>query len=97
MRRVARVGDGWIASAYNLPPAAVPAAPGVLADALRQTGRTLAGFPCSLATDAEALRDQLLIGAPEHRAAVLQQYELAGIERVFIWGHSPALRSSSSA
>jgi alkanesulfonate monooxygenase SsuD/methylene tetrahydromethanopterin reductase-like flavin-dependent oxidoreductase (luciferase family) len=50
MRRVARLADGWIASAYNLTPTQVVAARAILDDALRDAGRPTALFPCSLAT-----------------------------------------------
>ena len=50
LRRVARHGDGWIASAWNLTPAKARAARATLAAALAQRGRTLDGFPCALGT-----------------------------------------------
>ncbi len=50
MRRVARLADGWIASAYNLTPTQVVVARVVLDEALREVGRPSAYFPCSLAT-----------------------------------------------
>ena len=50
LRRVARLGDGWIASAWNLTPAKARAARATLAAALAQRGRTLDGFPCALGT-----------------------------------------------
>jgi alkanesulfonate monooxygenase SsuD/methylene tetrahydromethanopterin reductase-like flavin-dependent oxidoreductase (luciferase family) len=50
MRRVARLADGWIASAYNLTPAQVVAARATLNDALRDAARSSEHFPCSLAT-----------------------------------------------
>jgi alkanesulfonate monooxygenase SsuD/methylene tetrahydromethanopterin reductase-like flavin-dependent oxidoreductase (luciferase family) len=50
MRRVARLADGWLASAYNLAPAQVGSARATLAAALEKAGRTVEGFPCSLAT-----------------------------------------------
>jgi alkanesulfonate monooxygenase SsuD/methylene tetrahydromethanopterin reductase-like flavin-dependent oxidoreductase (luciferase family) len=50
LRRVARLADGWLASAYNLTPAQVSVARAKLGDALAQRGRNLDGFPCSLAT-----------------------------------------------
>jgi alkanesulfonate monooxygenase SsuD/methylene tetrahydromethanopterin reductase-like flavin-dependent oxidoreductase (luciferase family) len=50
MRRVARLADGWIASAYNLSPSQVIAARKVLDESLREVGRPTEGFPCSLAT-----------------------------------------------
>lgn len=50
MRRVARLADGWLGSAYNLTPAQVVVARGSLGDALRDAGRPTGSFPCSLAT-----------------------------------------------
>lgn len=50
MRRVARLADGWLGSAYNLTPAQVGQARTVLAEALMAYGRSIDDFPCSLAT-----------------------------------------------
>jgi alkanesulfonate monooxygenase SsuD/methylene tetrahydromethanopterin reductase-like flavin-dependent oxidoreductase (luciferase family) len=50
MRRVARLAEGWLASAYNLAPAQVVAARATLGEALSAIGRPISGFPCSLAT-----------------------------------------------
>jgi alkanesulfonate monooxygenase SsuD/methylene tetrahydromethanopterin reductase-like flavin-dependent oxidoreductase (luciferase family) len=50
LRRVARFGDGWLASAYNTTPERVHAARTALGQALVAPGRDLDGFPCSLAT-----------------------------------------------
>ena len=50
LRRVARLGDGWLASAYNTTPEQVAAARETLAVELARTGRTIDDFPCSLAT-----------------------------------------------
>jgi alkanesulfonate monooxygenase SsuD/methylene tetrahydromethanopterin reductase-like flavin-dependent oxidoreductase (luciferase family) len=46
LRRVARLGDGWLASAYNATPAHIARA----RDALAAYGRDLTDFPCCLAT-----------------------------------------------
>ena len=70
IRRVARLGDGWLASAYNTSPEAFGAARQALAEELRARGRENGGFPNALVTmwtwitedarDAErALRDVL--------------------------------------
>ncbi|MEV6495751.1 LLM class flavin-dependent oxidoreductase, partial [Actinoplanes sp. NPDC051633] len=48
--RVARLGDGWLASGYNATPARIAEARTVLAAALARTGKNPAGFPCALAT-----------------------------------------------
>ena len=50
LRRVARLGDGWLGSAYNSTPAQVVGARQVLAAALALDGRDLDDFPCALAT-----------------------------------------------
>jgi alkanesulfonate monooxygenase SsuD/methylene tetrahydromethanopterin reductase-like flavin-dependent oxidoreductase (luciferase family) len=50
LRRVARLGDGWLASAYNASPAQVAAARLRLGAALARAGKSLDGFPCALAT-----------------------------------------------
>jgi alkanesulfonate monooxygenase SsuD/methylene tetrahydromethanopterin reductase-like flavin-dependent oxidoreductase (luciferase family) len=50
LRRVARLGDGWLASAYNTTPALVADARERLGRALARSGRSLDGFECSLAT-----------------------------------------------
>ncbi len=50
LRRVARLADGWLASAYNLTPAQATTARATLGKALADQGRELDGFPCSLAT-----------------------------------------------
>ena len=48
MRRVARVADGWIASAYNLTPAQVVTARATLDDALAMPADRLSCFPARL-------------------------------------------------
>jgi alkanesulfonate monooxygenase SsuD/methylene tetrahydromethanopterin reductase-like flavin-dependent oxidoreductase (luciferase family) len=50
LRRVARLGDGWLASAYNTTPARAARARDRLGEALARRGRGLDGFPCALAT-----------------------------------------------
>lgn len=50
LRRVARLGDGWVASAYNTTPARIVDARVKLAAALEREGKRLDGFPCALAT-----------------------------------------------
>jgi alkanesulfonate monooxygenase SsuD/methylene tetrahydromethanopterin reductase-like flavin-dependent oxidoreductase (luciferase family) len=101
MRRVARLGDGWFASAYNTTPEAFAAARESLP----------AGFPNALVTmwtwitpnakdadrvlrdvlgpllrrDPEALRAQLCVGSPEECTELLSRYAEAGCERVHLW------------
>jgi len=50
LRRIARLGDGWFASAYNTSPADFAAARESLAEELRARGRSAEGFPNGLVT-----------------------------------------------
>jgi hypothetical protein len=50
MRRVARLGDGWLASAYNITPAGFAAASALLREELAAAGRPPDGFPSALVT-----------------------------------------------
>jgi alkanesulfonate monooxygenase SsuD/methylene tetrahydromethanopterin reductase-like flavin-dependent oxidoreductase (luciferase family) len=50
LARVARLGDGWIASAYNTTPERFRDARIALSDALEDRGREASGFPNALAT-----------------------------------------------
>jgi len=50
LARVARAGDGWLASAYNTTPERFAAARAALAEALERHGREATGFPNGLAT-----------------------------------------------
>jgi alkanesulfonate monooxygenase SsuD/methylene tetrahydromethanopterin reductase-like flavin-dependent oxidoreductase (luciferase family) len=50
LARVARAGDGWLASAYNTTPERFSAARASLAQALTTAGRTADGFPNAVAT-----------------------------------------------
>jgi alkanesulfonate monooxygenase SsuD/methylene tetrahydromethanopterin reductase-like flavin-dependent oxidoreductase (luciferase family) len=101
LARVARLADGWLASAYNTTPDGFATARSKLPD----------GFPNALATmwtwvakdQAEAdrvlaevlapilrrepddLRGQVCVGPPEHCAELLARYEEAGCERVYLW------------
>jgi alkanesulfonate monooxygenase SsuD/methylene tetrahydromethanopterin reductase-like flavin-dependent oxidoreductase (luciferase family) len=66
LRRVARLGDGWFASAYNTTPAAFAAAREALAGELRARGRDAGGLPNALVsmwtwiTEDEAERERVL-------------------------------------
>ncbi|MFJ9388971.1 LLM class flavin-dependent oxidoreductase [Nocardioides sp. NPDC101246] len=98
LRRVARLGDGWLASAYNTTPAQVA------------SGRAAHGLPCAVATmwtfvtdDAgeearwlgrlaallhrteDDLRGRVLIGPPGKCAALLRAYAEAGTDLLFVW------------
>jgi alkanesulfonate monooxygenase SsuD/methylene tetrahydromethanopterin reductase-like flavin-dependent oxidoreductase (luciferase family) len=50
LRRVARLGDGWFASAYNTTPEVFAAGRASLSDELRARGRDPDGFPSALVT-----------------------------------------------
>jgi alkanesulfonate monooxygenase SsuD/methylene tetrahydromethanopterin reductase-like flavin-dependent oxidoreductase (luciferase family) len=50
LARVARAGDGWLASAYNTTPERFAAARSLLAHKLTERGRDADGFPNALAT-----------------------------------------------
>jgi alkanesulfonate monooxygenase SsuD/methylene tetrahydromethanopterin reductase-like flavin-dependent oxidoreductase (luciferase family) len=50
LRRVARLADGWFASAYNTTPGGFLAAREALSEQLRSRGRDPAGFPNALVT-----------------------------------------------
>jgi alkanesulfonate monooxygenase SsuD/methylene tetrahydromethanopterin reductase-like flavin-dependent oxidoreductase (luciferase family) len=101
LARVVRLGDGWLASAYNTTPERFAEARASLPD----------GFPNALATmwtwvakrRAEAdrmledvlapalnrnpddLRERVCVGPPEHCAELLARYAEAGCRRVYVW------------
>jgi alkanesulfonate monooxygenase SsuD/methylene tetrahydromethanopterin reductase-like flavin-dependent oxidoreductase (luciferase family) len=101
LARVVRLGEGWIASAYNTTPER-------FADA---RGSLPAGFPNALATmwtwvtedraaadrvlrdvlapilrrDPDELRGQVCVGPAGHCAELLARYAEAGCDRVFVW------------
>jgi alkanesulfonate monooxygenase SsuD/methylene tetrahydromethanopterin reductase-like flavin-dependent oxidoreductase (luciferase family) len=50
LRRVARLADGWLASAYNTTPREIQNACRNLHAEMQKRGRDPSGFPCSLAT-----------------------------------------------
>ena len=98
LRRVARLGDGWLASGYNTTP-----------DAFRERLGALPGLPNGIATmwlhitdtpertfteilapllrrPAEDLRELgLPIGTPEQCAERISAYAQAGAQRIFLW------------
>ena len=100
LRRVARLGDGWLASAYNTTPerfaAAAESLPGVpnalatmwtwITDDAADADRVLRDvLGPLLKRDPEVLRDQVCIGPPEHCAELLSSYARAGCQRVYLW------------
>lgn len=111
LRRVARLGDGWLASAYNTTPEQFTAAWRQLREQLPQYGKDPEHFPNSLATmwlyltedksEAEyvlknilsptlnrpeaELNERILIGSAHDCAEKLAAYQMAGVQRVFVW------------
>jgi alkanesulfonate monooxygenase SsuD/methylene tetrahydromethanopterin reductase-like flavin-dependent oxidoreductase (luciferase family) len=101
LRRVARLADGWLASAYNTTPQAFEAARARLPDGLpnalvtmwtwitedaRDTARVLRDVLAPLLKrDPDVLRDQLCIGPAGRCAELLTRYAEAGCERVYLW------------
>jgi alkanesulfonate monooxygenase SsuD/methylene tetrahydromethanopterin reductase-like flavin-dependent oxidoreductase (luciferase family) len=101
LRRVARLGDGWLASGYNATPAQVAAG----RETLVSLGRP--DLPCALATlwtfitedgstalarladmlnrPIDQLVGKVLIGPAPACAATLRAYADAGVGHVFIW------------
>jgi alkanesulfonate monooxygenase SsuD/methylene tetrahydromethanopterin reductase-like flavin-dependent oxidoreductase (luciferase family) len=101
LRRVTRLADGWLASAYNTTPAGFATA----------RAKLPAAFPNAIATmwtwvtdddserrrmledvlgpilrrDMAELADRLCIGPPEHCARILSDYAAAGCECVYFW------------
>jgi alkanesulfonate monooxygenase SsuD/methylene tetrahydromethanopterin reductase-like flavin-dependent oxidoreductase (luciferase family) len=101
LRRVERLADGWLASAYNTTPDRFAAARQQLPH----------GFPNALSTmwtwvtedraerdrvlrdvlgpllkrDPGELADQVCVASAEHCAALLSRYAEAGCERVYVW------------
>ena len=101
LARVARLADGWLASAYNTTPERFAAGRAALAH----------GFPNALATmwtwitedraegdrvlsdvlapilrrNPEELRAQVCVGPAEHCADLLRRYAEAGCQRVYLW------------
>jgi alkanesulfonate monooxygenase SsuD/methylene tetrahydromethanopterin reductase-like flavin-dependent oxidoreductase (luciferase family) len=99
--RVARLGDGWLASAYNTTPDAFATArrslpdrfPNALAtmwtwitEDAREADRVLRHrLAPMLGRDADDLRERACIGPPEWCAELLSRYAEAGCERVYLW------------
>ena len=101
LRRVARLGDGWFASAYNTTPEGFATAreslPAGFSNALvtmwtwitpdaREADRVLHEvLGPLLRRDPDSLREQLCIGSPQQCAELLSRYAEAGCERVHLW------------
>jgi alkanesulfonate monooxygenase SsuD/methylene tetrahydromethanopterin reductase-like flavin-dependent oxidoreductase (luciferase family) len=100
LRRVARLGDGWLASAYNTTPAALCSGRAVLGDSMPNALATTWLYVTASRRDAEhmltdvlapllrrpaeTLRD-LPIGSAEDCAERLSAYAAAGAQRIFLW------------
>ena len=100
LRRVARLADGWLASAYNTTPDGFAAAraklperfPSALAtmwtwitESRAEADRMLDGLAARLRREPEELREQVSVGSAEHCAELLSRYRDAGCERVYFW------------
>ena len=101
LRRVARLGDGWFASAYNTTPERFAAASEALPDGFPNALVTMWSWITEDARDAERvlrdvlapllrrdpddLRDRLCIGPADRCAELLSRYAQAGCERVHLW------------
>lgn len=100
LRRVARLGDGWLASAYNTTPAEVLTARRQLPPALgctvatmwtrvtqREADRTatLDLLADLLGRPRDQLADRVLVGPPEHCARLLGAYDKAGVDLLCLW------------
>jgi alkanesulfonate monooxygenase SsuD/methylene tetrahydromethanopterin reductase-like flavin-dependent oxidoreductase (luciferase family) len=108
LRRVARLGDGWIASAYNTTPerfaaavADLPRLPNAIAttwlyvtEDRRETDRVYDQILAPMLNrPADALRELALpIGPAERCAEVVDAYARAGAERLFVWPLADELR-----
>jgi alkanesulfonate monooxygenase SsuD/methylene tetrahydromethanopterin reductase-like flavin-dependent oxidoreductase (luciferase family) len=101
LARVARLGDGWLASAYNTTPEAFGTAKESLPDRFpsalatmwtwitedeREADRMLSErLAPLLKRDADGLRDRLCIGPAGKCAELLSRYAEAGCDRVYLW------------
>ncbi len=98
LRRVAKYGDGWLASAYNTTPERFAAAreqlphgfPNALATMWTYVGddseRVLRDVLAPLlGRDPDELRERVCVGPPGHCAELLARYAAAGCERVYLW------------
>jgi alkanesulfonate monooxygenase SsuD/methylene tetrahydromethanopterin reductase-like flavin-dependent oxidoreductase (luciferase family) len=100
LRRVARHGDGWLASAYNTTPEQLAAGRGALpanfpvalatvwtylTDSKAEARRRLEGLAAMLGRAPDVLSAQVLIGDLDHCAAWLRAYANAGADTAFIW------------
>jgi len=100
LRRVARLADGWLASAYNTTPDRFAAAraglpdgfPSALAtmwtwitESRAEADRVLDGLASRLRREPEELRDQVCVGSADHCTELLTRFRDAGCGRVYFW------------
>jgi len=101
LRRVARLADGWLASAYNTTPERFAAGRELLPDAFPSALATMWTWVTEdpaerdrvlrdvlaplLSRDPEQLRGQVCVGSAEHCAELLSRYARAGCDRVHLW------------
>jgi alkanesulfonate monooxygenase SsuD/methylene tetrahydromethanopterin reductase-like flavin-dependent oxidoreductase (luciferase family) len=101
LRRVARLADGWLASAYNTTPERFAVAraelprglPNALAsmwtwitESRAEADRVLTEVLAPVVRrDPDELRTQVCVGSAEHCAELLASYAEAGCECVYIW------------
>jgi alkanesulfonate monooxygenase SsuD/methylene tetrahydromethanopterin reductase-like flavin-dependent oxidoreductase (luciferase family) len=97
---VARLGDGWLASAYNTTPDRVAEARAALpaghtcavatmwtrvTDDERDRRDCLALLAALLNRPEEELAGRVLVGPPEACAELLSAYAAAGVDQVLVW------------
>jgi alkanesulfonate monooxygenase SsuD/methylene tetrahydromethanopterin reductase-like flavin-dependent oxidoreductase (luciferase family) len=99
LRRVARFGDGWLASAYNTTPEGFAAARAELPDGFPNALATMWTWVTEDAAEADRVlttvlapllkrdpsRLQVCIGSAGHCAELLGRYAEAGCRRVYVW------------
>ena len=100
LRRVARLADGWLASAYNTTPDRFAAAraglpdgfPSALAtmwtwitDSRAEADRVLDGLASRLRREPDELREQVCVGSAGHCTELLTRFRDAGCGRVYFW------------
>ena len=100
LRRVARLGDGWLASAYHTTPERVGSARAALDDALtcavatlwtrvtddeRERRAWVARLAAVLDRPEDELADRVLVGSPQRCAELLGGYAAAGVDLALVW------------
>ena len=99
LRRVARLGDGWLASAYNTTPEQVAAGRQVVGgrhvalatawtfvtDSRSDADAAVDALATILGRDPTDLSDRVLVGDAETCARRLDRYAAAGVDTAFIW------------